>query len=170
MALHALRLIREYLPAAVAEPNDLTARGQMLIAACMAGAAFGNAQVGVVHALAHAVGARHRVHHGTANAILLPHCILFNLDACAGRYRLVAEALGVDARALSDEAAARAAADAVWELTRKIGMPQRLREVGVPREGLARCAEDALSDGSIVYNPKPVLDAAETLGVLEAAW
>jgi alcohol dehydrogenase class IV len=170
MALHALRLIREHLPTAVSEPLDLRARGQMLIAACLAGSAFGNAQVGVVHALAHTVGARYRVHHGTANAILLPHCILYNADTCGDRYRLVAEALGAEVRGLSDEAASRAAAEAVWELTRKVGMPQRLRDVGVPREGLARCAEEALSDGSIVYNPKPVFDPGETLGILEAAW
>jgi len=49
-------------------------------------------------------------------------------------------------------------------------MPQRLRDVSVPREGLPRCAEEALSDGSIVYNPKPVFDPRETLGILEAAW
>ena len=86
------------------------ARGQMLIAATLAGAAFSNAQVGLVHAIAHVVGARHGVHHGTANAIAMPHVIRFNNDVVADRHRLVAEAMGVDVRGMSDEAAGMSAA------------------------------------------------------------
>ena len=71
-------MIREHLPRAVENGEDIVARGQMLIAACMAGAAFSNAQVGMVHALAHSVGAKFGVPHGIANSILLPHCILYN--------------------------------------------------------------------------------------------
>jgi alcohol dehydrogenase class IV len=82
----------------------------------------------------------------------------------------VAEALGVDARGMSDEAAGLAAADAISRLVCDVGLPSRLRDVGVPQEDLPACAEAALSDGSIVYNAKPVADPAEVLGVLKAAW
>jgi alcohol dehydrogenase len=165
-----MRLIRRHLPAAVKNGADLAARGQTLIAATLGGAAFSNAQVGLVHAIAHVVGARHGVHHGTANAIAMPHVIRFNNDAAADRHRLVAEALGLDVRGLSDEAAGLKAAEAIAEFSRALGLPRSFREAGVPESDLPACAELALSDGAIVYNAKSVSDAAAVLGVLEAAW
>ena len=132
--------------------------------------AFGNAQIGLVHAMAHSVGALFEVPHGLANSILLPHVMLFNLEDCADRYALVAQAMGLDTGKLADEDAARAAADAIWKLTRQIGLPQRLREAGVPEEGLADAAELSLSDGSIVYNPRPVFEAEEVLALYREAW
>ncbi len=170
LAIHAIRLIAKYLPRCVEAGADLVARGQMQIAATMAGVAFTNAMVGLVHAMAHSVGARFGVPHGLANGILLPHVILYNLDACPDRYAMVADALGCRRTDSDDEEAGRSAANAIWQLTRTIGLPQRLREVGVPQEGLTACAELSLSDGSIVYNPKPVFDAGEVLKVYEGAW
>ena len=78
--------------------------------------------------------------------------------------------MGLDVRGMSDEAAGLCAAAAIEAFVRESGLPSRLRDVGVPQEDLAACAEAALSDGSIVYNARPVTDAAEVLGVLEAAW
>ena len=170
LALHAIRMIREFLPRAVKNGTDIAARGQMLIAAALGGAAFSNAQVGLIHAIAHVVGARHGVHHGVANAIAMPHAVRFNNGAAADRFRLAAEAMGLDVRGMSDEAAGLCAAAAIEAFVRESGLPSRLRDVGVPQEDLAACAEAALSDGSIVYNARPVTDAAEVLGVLEAAW
>jgi alcohol dehydrogenase class IV len=170
LGLHAIRLVREHLPTVVKNGSDLAARGQVLIAATLGGAAFSNAQVGLIHAISHVVGARHGVHHGTANAIAMPHVVRFNNDTVADRFRLVADALGADVRGVSDEAAGLAAADAISRLVCDVGLPSRLRDVGVPQEDLPACAEAALSDGSIVYNAKPVSDPAEVLGVLKAAW
>jgi alcohol dehydrogenase class IV len=81
----------------------------------------------------------------------------------------VAEALGVRKLGMSEEESARAAVQAVCDLRARIGLPQKLREVGVPREALAEVAEASLSDGSIVYNPRPA-DAASLTELLEAAW
>jgi alcohol dehydrogenase len=170
LALHAIRLIMTYLPRSVQKGDDLVARGQMQIAATMAGMAFTNAMVGLVHAMAHSVGARFGVPHGVANAILLPHCMRYNIDACPDRYALVAEAMGVRKPGMSDQETSEAAVKAIEKLTKKIGLPGRLREVDVPKEGLKDCAELSLSDGSIVYNPKPVYEAEEVLKVYEAAW
>ncbi len=170
LALHGIRLIREYLPRAVENGRDIVARGQMLIAACIAGAAFSNAQVGMVHALAHSVGAKFGVPHGIANSILLPHCILYNLDACLDRYPEIAQAMGRDVRGMEPLKAAEQAAIAIREFSKSIGMPQTLREVNVEDSGLAQCATDALMDGSIVYNPKIVFDPEETLKVLKNAF
>ena len=170
MALHAIRLITGYLPRCVEQGDDLAARGQQQIAALMGGVAFGNAQIGLVHAMAHSLGALFEVPHGLANSILLPHVMLFNLEDCADRYALVAQAMGLDTGKLADEDAARAAADAIWKLTGQIGLPQRLREAGVPEDGLADAAELSLSDGSIVYNPRPVFEAEEVLALYREAW
>jgi len=150
--------------------GDIVARGQMLIAACIAGAAFSNAQLGMVHALAHSVGAKFGVPHGIANSILLPHCILYNLDACLDRYSQIAQAMGRDVRGVDPLKAAEQAASAIWELTKAIGMPQTLREVNVEESGLEQCANDALMDGTIVYNPKLVFDPEEILKVYRNAY
>src|SRR5262249_26131154 len=146
------------LPRAVAAGDDKVARGQMLLAANIAGMAFNSTGVGLVHAMAHVVGARHGVHHGTANAICLPHVIRFHGDELGVAYRDVAEALGVDARGLGDEMAGEAAAQAVAQLNARIGLPPRLRDVGVPEADLEACAEGSLSDGAIVYNGKFAAD------------
>jgi alcohol dehydrogenase len=170
LGLHAIRLIREHLPMVMKNGADIAARGQMLIAATLAGAAFSNAQVGLMHALSHVIGARHGVHHGLANAIVMPHVIRFNNDAVADRHRLIADAFGVDVRLLTDEAAGQALARAVIDFQRQLGLPLSLREAGVPEADLAACAEAAMFDGSIVYNAKPITNPAEALGVLRAAW
>jgi alcohol dehydrogenase class IV len=170
MALHAIRLIMEYLPRCVENGDDLFARGQQQIAATMAGIAFSNAQIGLVHAMAHAVGGLFKVPHGLANSIILPSVMEYNLDACADRYSLVAVGMGLDVAGMSEEEAAKAAVEAVQELTAKLGLPRKLSEVGVPEDGLAEAAEMALSDGSIVYNPKPVFDPDEVLGVFKKVY
>jgi alcohol dehydrogenase class IV len=170
LGLHAIRLIKKWLPIAVKNGKDLNARGQMLIAATLGGAAFGNAQVGLIHAIAHTVGARHGVHHGTANAIAMPYVIRYNNSDLAEENSMVAEALGVDIRGISAEAAGLAAADSILALDREIGMPTTLKEVGVPESDLEACAQVVLGDGAIVYNGKPAFDPAEILMVLRQAW
>ncbi len=170
LALHAIRLIREFLPRAVDDGKDLVARGQMLIASNMAGTAFSNAQVGLVHAIAHTIGARHGVHHGLANSILLPHVVRFNAGEIAGAYRPVAEALGFQVEGVSDEACAEAAARLLSELAARTGLPQTLSSQGVPESALPELAEATLADASIIYNGRAVLDADEVLGVLKAAF
>lgn len=170
LALHAIRMIVENLPKCVEDGSDLTARGQQLIAANIAGVAFSNAQVGVVHALAHSVGARYGVPHGVANSILLPHGILFNLETCPDRYAMVAEAMGVDVRGMDELEAGQAAAEAAKNLAERVGLPLRLRDAGVPEDGFSDIAELSLEDGAIVYNPRMVFEAEDLEGILKEAW
>lgn len=170
MALQAARLVMEFLPRCVEKGDDLVARGQQQLAAAMAGIAFGNSQPGLVHAMAHPVGALYKVPHGVANAILLPHVMNFNMKECADRYALLARAMNLDVRSLSDKEAAGAAVEAVQDLVKRIGLPQKLREVDVPEEGLEEAADYSLADGSIVYNPRLVTDSEEVLEVYRAAW
>jgi aldehyde dehydrogenase (NAD+) len=170
MAFYAIRLIMSYLPTCVENGEDLFARGQQQIAATMAGVAFSNAQIGLVHAAAHSVGALYKVPHGLANSILLPYVMEYNMDEAADRYALVAQAMGVAEKGMSDEEAGQAAVNAIFELTKKVGLPQKLRECNVPESGLEACADLALSDGSIVYNPKPIFEAEEVMEVLRKAY
>jgi alcohol dehydrogenase len=170
LGLHAIRLIRRWLPEAVKNGGDLSARGEMLLAAIMAGMAFSNAQVGLTHAIAHVVGARYGIHHGILNAIAMPYVMRHNNDRVADRHTAIAEALGVDICGMSEQAAGLEAAEAILGLNQKMGLPTRLQDIAIPESDLEICAEMAMADGSIVYDPKPVTEPAEVLRVLRAAW
>lgn len=170
MALQAIKLIYENLPKCVENGGDLLARGQQQCAATMAGVAFDNAQVGLPHAMAHSLGGIFKVPHGLGNSIVLPHAMRFNIEECPDRYRLVAEAMRLDIKGVSDAEAAEAAIDAITEFTRKMGIPQKLRDVGVPEEGLKDVAELCMYDGCIVYNPTLIFESDQVLEVLKQAW
>jgi aldehyde dehydrogenase (NAD+) len=170
LALEALRLIARWLPVACEDGQNRAARGQMLLGAHMAGLACASAGLGLAHAMAHVLGARHGVHHGTANAICLPHVIRFNADALGARYRCVAEALGVAASALGDALVGEAAAQAVAHLLARLKLPARLRDVGVPEAALPALAAATLDDGALAHNGKLVVDRALVLAVYRNAY
>jgi alcohol dehydrogenase len=155
-ALHAIRLIRDNLERAVADAADEEARGNMLVAANLAIAPTGFGATGITHSMSHPCGARYGVPHGVANAINLPPVIEFNAVASeevADQFSGAAELLGVDARG-GGEQVGRALADHVRELRARLGLPGRLSEVGVPEQGIAQLAEDAMGEGSTLVNPR----------------
>ncbi len=170
LAMQAIRLLHRHLPACTQNGHDLAARGQVQLAATMAGWAFGNAMVGLVHAMAHSLGAVARVPHGVANGILLPHVMAFNLEEAAEAYAMAAEALGVREKGMGEREAAEAAVAAIRSFLVRIGHPERLSQAGVKDEDLVRAAALSLSDGAIVNNPRPVLDADEVLAVYREAF
>jgi lactaldehyde reductase len=92
------------------------------------------------------------------------------MDECADRYAFVADAMGVKEKGMSDEEASQAAIEAIFALTKKIGLPQKLSEAGVEESGLEAIAELSLSDGSIVYNPKMIFEAEQVMEVLKKAF
>jgi aldehyde dehydrogenase (NAD+) len=168
LAIHAIRLLSRYLPVCTENGSDLVARGQVQIAATLAGWAFGNALVGNVHAMAHSIGAIAHVPHGIANGILLAECMEFNLESCPDAYAMVAEAFGVREKGMDDVAAAKAAVAAMRGFTKKIGHPQKFSAVGVKKEeDLVKAAEMSLGDGSIVNNPRLILEASEILDIFK---
>ena len=169
-ALHAIKLIVKYLPLSVENGEDLVARGQMQIAALLAGWAFSNAMVGLVHAMAHSLGAVCRIPHGLANGILLPHVMRYNSDEIPDLTADIAAAMGMAINDMDMPGAANAAADKMEAFAESIGLDQRLRDCGVTEEKLKECAELSMSDGSIIYNPKMVMDAEEVLNVYRKAY
>jgi aldehyde dehydrogenase (NAD+) len=169
-ALHAIRMIKENLPLVAADGNNEKARLNMQVAATTAGWAFTIAQVGMAHAMAHTVGTLHHVPHGVACGIALPHVMRFNVDAATEKLAEIARTLGVNTQGMSQREAALAAADAIEALMREVGHPMRLREVGVPEDGLGLCAFHALADSSIMFNARPVGDPGEILEVFKQAY
>ena len=167
MALHAIRLLFANLPRC--QDGDIDVLLNTKTACAMASlASFGG--LGLNTATCHHIGGLYGVPHGEANAILLPHTMRYNLDACADRQRLIAEAIGVAEGGMSDEEAGLAAADAVDGLCRELGLPRTLREAGVPEEGLEYIAAATLHDRSLSSNPKPVRDAGPIMEALRAAY
>jgi len=169
-AMHAIRIVNRYLPKAVTEPDNITARGQMLVAASLGGTAFTNAMVSVVHAMAHSIGGICGVHHGLANSVMLPHGMRFNVEEIPDLYVDAAVALDVYKPPMDPAQAGEMAAQRVYEIAKECGLPTSLGEAGVPRETLPEIAEASLSDGSILYNPRIVTDAGEILSILEKAY
>lgn len=169
-ALHAIKLIGQYLPRAVADgKNDMEARENMTAAQFLAGMAFNNAFLGYVHAMAHQLGGQYNLPHGVCNALLLPHVEAANASACAPRLGDVARALAVDTSQLSAEDAAQAGVKAIYDLARQVGIPARLSELGVKREDFSLMAANAIKDGSGATNPRK-LTQAEIEGIFEAAY
>ncbi|MGO9018866.1 MAG: iron-containing alcohol dehydrogenase [Syntrophobacteraceae bacterium] len=156
LGLHAIRLIFRYLPEAVMEPHNVTARGHMLIASTLAGMCFNNAQLGGTHATAHALGAHYGIPHGLANAIMLPLIMEHNVEECPVRFMMVADAMGMDVSGKDPLGAARMAVQAVKDLKARIGLTQTLKDFGLAddRERLMPTVELAASDSQVSYNPR----------------
>jgi len=154
IALSAIEMIGEHLRTACANDHELEATEQMLLASCMAGVAFSQTRLGNVHAMSHPVGAQFGVHHGMANAILLPHVMDYNLQARTTKFGTIAQALGQDTDGLSDYDAACLATELVRQLNDDLGIPRQLREAGVKVSGVAALSKAAMQSGNVQVNPR----------------
>ena len=147
----------------------------MANAAYLAGAAFSNSMVGVVHAIGHALGGVCRVPHGDAMTILLPHCMEYNLDVAGDLYgKLFLHLGGYEAFVAADKAEhARLSIEKIRSMTAKFhalcGLPTKLSDCGVSREEFEAVARAALNDGAMIVNPKQV-DFDDVMGILNAAY
>ncbi len=154
LALESVRLIGPALRTAYTAGRDLSARTAMLLASTMAAMAFTRTRLGNVHAMSHPLGAHFDVPHGVANAVLLPYVMAWNLPACRQTYPQIAAALGEDTGARSAEGAAERAVDAVQRLSRAVGIPPRLRDLGVTTSAIPQMATDAMKSGNVLVNPR----------------
>jgi len=166
----AIALIGQFLRRAVKDGSDLDAREGMALAATLAGLAFSNVGVAVVHALEYPVGGAVHCSHGCGNGLLLPYVMRFNLPARVKEFAAIARLLGEDTSGASDQAAAENAIQAVDRLRDAIGIPRRLRDIGVKEEQLRPFAEKASSIQRILrVNPRPVT-VDDLYGVLRTAF
>jgi alcohol dehydrogenase class IV len=152
--LNAIRLIAKYLPIVVENGHDVQARMQMQLAASTAGWAFSIPSTILTHSLAHAIGAKYKIHHGTLCGLFLPHVMRFNKDYCTDELAAIAEAMGVKVDAMSKVDAASAAADAVADLIKKIGLPTRMRDLKIVEADISMIALDAMTEIPTLANPR----------------
>lgn len=153
-AIQAIKLISKNLRKAVALGENLEARDNMANASLLAGMAFNNANLGYVHAMAHQLGGQYDLAHGVANAMLLPHVERYNIISNPEKFRDIAEFMGENIEGLSVMEAAEKAIDAMFKLAEDIGIPRRLRDVGVKEEDFEYMAGNALKDGNAFSNPR----------------
>jgi len=157
LAEKAIALIGANLRRAVASGQDLEARDGMALGATFAGMAFSNVGVAVVHALEYPVGGATHCSHGAGNGLLLPYVMRFNMPARTREFAAIARLLGEDVSGLSEAAAAERAITAVEKLRADIGIPTRLRDLGVRDEQLRPFADKAFGIKRILrVNPRPV--------------
>ena len=154
--LKAIEMIARYLETAVNEPQNAEARNGMAVAQYIAGMAFSNVGLGVVHGMAHPMGAIFDIPHGVANALLLPTVMEFNMPAAVDKYVQIAKAMDVYSAGMSKEEAAQAAVDAVRALAIRVGIPQHLTELGINEGDLDRLATAAAADVCTPGNPRDV--------------
>lgn len=153
--INAMSLIYKNLERA-ANDKDEKAVEKIGYAQYIAGMGFSNVGLGIVHSMAHSLGAYFDTPHGVANALLLPHVLKFNGQVCPELFRNMGNAFGLDMANMTDEEAVQKVVDAVKELSIKLHIPQTLKEIGIPKEMLPTLAEQALHDACTPGNPREV--------------
>ncbi|MHB1004210.1 MAG: iron-containing alcohol dehydrogenase [Chloroflexota bacterium] len=156
LALEAIGVISHRLRDFVRQPSDESAAADMVYAAMTAGLAFANSRVTAVHAIAHALGGHFDVPHGVGCAMLLAPVMEFCLPTSAAKLTRVAVAMGEDVAGLPEEEAGKRAVAAVRALGRDIGIPERLRDLGVTADKLDVLAHDADISGIHLTTPRKV--------------
>lgn len=168
-ALKAIELISQYLRPAVANGQNIQAREKMAYAEFLAGMAFNNASLGYVHAMAHQLGGFYDLPHGVCNAVLLPHVQRYNMIACPERFVDIAIAMGENVEGLSTIEAAEKALEAIQRLSRDIGIPSGLKELGVKEEDLSILAENAMKDACGLTNPRKANKEDDIIQIFRSA-
>lgn len=153
--LRAIELIHQSLYDSV--QGDPKARETMALAQYVAGMGFSNVGLGIVHSMAHPLGAFYDTPHGVANALLLPYVLEYNAESRAKpKFRAIAKAMGVKhTKKMTEDEAVKAAIDAIRELSVSIGIPQKLSEIGVKEEDLQALSVAAFNDVCTGGNPRP---------------
>ena len=153
----AIELVHLHLKNAVDKPQDKTAREGMALAQYVAGMGFSNVGLGIVHSMAHPLGAFYDTPHGVANALLLPYVMEYNAASpAAPKYKDIAKAMGVKGtESMTVEEGIKAAIDAVKALSASIDIPRQLHEIGVKQEDIPELAIAAFNDICTGGNPRP---------------
>ncbi|QIE47295.1 iron-containing alcohol dehydrogenase [Pseudohalocynthiibacter aestuariivivens] len=171
LAREALRLLGTNIETVVAEPGNAEARGAMLLGSMLAGQAFANSPVAAVHALAYPIGGTFHVPHGLSNALVLPHVLRFNAPVAYGAYaEIAADAFPHLAEIEGRQVRCAAFIDALADLSQRLGMQTRLREVGIPETALNKMASDAMLQTRLLVNNPREMSEQDALAVYQAAW
>ena len=153
--INAMALIYKNLEKAANEKDDIAIE-RMAYAQYIAGMGFSNVGLGIVHSMAHSLGAFFDTPHGLANSILLPHVMRFNGQVCPDLFRNMGRAFGLNMEGLNDYEVIETIVDAIQELSKSMNIPQRLRDVGIPKEMIPQLASQAINDACTPGNPREV--------------
>jgi len=167
-ALMAIKLIADWLRPAVANGTNLVARDKMAYAEYLAGMAFNNASLGYVHSMAHQLGGFYNLPHGVCNAILLPEVCAYNKIACPDRFADIAKAMGENIEGLAPVDAADVAIAAIRKLSKDVGIPAGLAELGVKEADFEVMATNAKKDACQLTNPR-LANLQQVVGIFAAA-
>ena len=155
--INAMSLIYKNLEKAVND-KDSYAIEQVGYGQYIAGMGFSNVGLGIVHSMAHSLGAYFDTPHGLANALLLPHVLRFNGEACPELFENMGRALGIDMNGIKGMDAVERVIEAVRMLSVKVGIPQTLQEIDIPEDALPMLAHQAINDVCTAGNPRNVTE------------
>ncbi len=171
LAREALRLLGANIEAVVADGSNLDARGAMLLGSMLAGQAFANSPVAAVHALAYPIGGTFHIPHGLSNALVLPHVLRFNApDAGTVYAEIAADAFPELAHVEGTQSRTAAFIDALADLSARVGLQTRLRDVGIPKDAIGKMAADAMLQSRLLVNNPRDVTQADAHTIYTAAW
>jgi alcohol dehydrogenase class IV len=170
IAIEAIKLISANLRTAVTDGENIEARYNMSLGSLMAGVAFGNAGVGAVHALAYPLGGQFHIAHGMANTLMLRYVMEYNVVSRMTKFKEIAVAMGENVDGLSPREAAQKAMDAMIGLAEDIGVPTRLRQVGIPKEAIPKLAEAGIKVTRLLSNNPRRLTLEDIETIYTNAW
>jgi alcohol dehydrogenase class IV len=171
LARQALQLLGAHIERVVQDGADIAARGAMLLGSMLAGQAFANSPVAAVHALAYPIGGRFHVPHGLSNALVLPHVLRFNALEAAHLYaEIAAEAFPHLAKEQDKQACCSAFVEELAALSARLGLPQRLRDVGIASADLPTLAADTMMQQRLLVNNPRLLNEEDALSIYRAAF
>lgn len=154
LAIKAIELIGSNLRQAVANGENMEARSNMILASMMAGMASSNSSVGMVHAVAHALGGLFNIGHGVANALMLPYAMRYNLIACPVKFADTAFALGENIDGLTEMETAWKSVEAVERLSEDIGIPKNLKQIGADPNMIEELVNESENQTPYTLSPR----------------
>ena len=173
LSVEALKLLGVSIERAVFEGSNVEARGNMLIGAMLAGKAFANSPVAAVHALAYPIGGTFHVSHGLSNSLVLPYVLRFNsVDSKASKdYAELAPYVfpEIDTNRGAQSVCAEFI-DKLESLSKKLGLPQKLREVDIPKNACEKMAKDAMKQTRLLVNNPREVTEKDALNIYHSAW
>ncbi len=173
LSVEALKLLGGSIEKAVFDGSNLEARGNMLIGAMLAGKSFANSPVAAVHALAYPIGGTFHVSHGLSNSLVLPYVLRFNSadNKATKDYAELAPFVFPDINTnQGSQAVCSEFIDRMESLSKKLGLPQKLREVNIPKEACEKMAKDAMKQTRLLVNNPREVTEKDALNIYESAW
>jgi len=173
LAVEALKLLGGSIEKAVIDGSNVEARGNMLIGSMLAGKAFANSPVAAVHALAYPIGGTFHISHGLSNSLVLPYVLRFNSvdPKAANNYAELAPyvfpKLDINKGA---QAVCAEFIDKLEDLSKKLGLPQKLREVDIPKDACEKMAKDAMKQTRLLVNNPRKVTETDALNIYQSAW